>query len=232
MMEKGDKHAKEWLEANEIENKHLWPFQIEAIEAIEKAIMDRRRHMLLAMATGTGKTRTIVNLIYRLMKSGLAKRILFLVDRRALAAQAVTEMASFEAEPGLKFDQIYEVYSQKIRREDLNEDMKFDPKVLPTEYLTNPSVRDSFVYVSTIQRMRINLFGDEGMFGSSSGDQDDDSGDGPERLVDGHGVSLLCLDVAVRQRGCWCPAGIIPHLRCERSFPARRSSGTCNRSGE
>jgi len=80
------------------------------------------------------------------MKSGLAKRILFLVDRRALAAQAVTTMASFEAESGLKFDQIYEVYSQKISREDLNGDMKFDPKVLPTEYLTNPSVRDSFVY--------------------------------------------------------------------------------------
>ena len=59
--------------------------------------------MLVAMATGTGKTFTIANLIYRLMKSGFAKRILFLVDRRALAAQAVTTMASFEAEPGLKF---------------------------------------------------------------------------------------------------------------------------------
>ena len=66
-------------------------------------------------ATGTGKTFTIINLAYRLMKSGLAKRILFLVDRRALAAQAVTALASFEAEPGLKFDKIYEVYSQRFR---------------------------------------------------------------------------------------------------------------------
>jgi len=181
------------LKKNEIDDKHLWPFQIEAIEAIEKAIMDRRRHMLLAMATGTGKTFTIVNLIYRLMKSGLAKRILFLVDRRALAAQAVTTMASFEAEPGLKFDQIYEVYSQKISREDLNEDMKFDPKVLPTEYLTNPSVRDSFVYVSTIQRMRINLFGHEGMFGSSSGDQDDDS-DAPKLDIPIHAFDVIIAD--------------------------------------
>jgi DNA-binding Lrp family transcriptional regulator len=64
-------------------------------------------------------------LIYRLVKSGLAKRILFLVDRRALAAQAVATMASFEAEPGLKFDQIYEVYSQKIRREDVKCDIIF-----------------------------------------------------------------------------------------------------------
>ena len=193
MLNRNEPDAKEWLKKNEIDDKHLWPFQIEAIEAIEKAIMDRRRHMLLAMATGTGKTFTIVNLIYRLMKSGLAKRILFLVDRRALAAQAVTTMASFEAEPGLKFDQIYEVYSQKISREDLNEDMKFDPKVLPTEYLTNPSVRDSFVYVSTIQRMCINLFGDEGMFGSSSGDQDDDS-DAPKLDIPIHAFDVIIAD--------------------------------------
>jgi len=108
------------------------------------------------------------------MKAGYAKRILFLVDRRALAAQVVTEMASFEAEPGLKFDQCHEVYSQRIRREDLDENMKFNLKILPAEYLTNPSSRDSFVYVSTIQRKRINLFGQEGMFSDLSGDQDED----------------------------------------------------------
>ena len=65
-----------------------------------------KRRMMLAMATGTGKTYTIVSQIYRLMKSGLAKRILFLVDRRALAAQAVQAFATFDAEPGKKFDQI------------------------------------------------------------------------------------------------------------------------------
>jgi type I restriction enzyme R subunit len=55
------------------------------------------------MATGTGKTFTIVNQIYRLMKAGLARRVLFLVDRRALAAQAVRAFNSFDAEPNLKF---------------------------------------------------------------------------------------------------------------------------------
>jgi type I restriction enzyme R subunit len=154
-----------WLINTPVDRTTLWPFQVEAIEAIERALISGRRHMLLAMATGTGKTFTIANLIYRLMKSGFAKRILFLVDRRALAAQAVTTMASFEAEPGLKFDQVYEVYSQKIRKEDLDESMKFDIKLMPPMYLTNPSSKDSFVYVSTIQRMRINLFGLEGMFG-------------------------------------------------------------------
>jgi type I restriction enzyme R subunit len=72
-----------WLINTPIDRTTLWPFQIEAIEAIERALINGRRHMLVAMATGTGKTFTIANLIYRLMKSGFAKRILFLVDRRA-----------------------------------------------------------------------------------------------------------------------------------------------------
>ncbi len=174
MLSRDENAVRDWLEKTEIDKRLLWPFQVEAIQEMERAILNRKRTMLVAMATGTGKTFTIFNLIYRLMKSGFAKRILFLVDRRALAAQAVMTAASFEAEPGLKFDQCYEVYSQRIRREDLDEDMKFDPKILPTEYLTNPSSRDSFVYVSTIQRMRINLFGSEGLF-SATGDLDDDS---------------------------------------------------------
>jgi hypothetical protein len=96
---------------------------------------------------------TLVNQAYRLMKSGVARRILFLVDRRALAAQAVNAFAAFEPEPGLKFDKIYEVYSQRFRREDLGEDQKFDAKVLPASYLLNPPPGHAFVYVCTIQRM-------------------------------------------------------------------------------
>jgi len=192
MLNKNEAAAKEWLKNHEIDRTHLWPFQIEAIAAIEQAVHSRKRHVMVAMATGTGKTFTIFNLIYRLMKSGYAKRILFLVDRRALAAQAVTTAASFEAEPGLKFDQCYEVYSQKLRREDLDEDIKFDPKVLPSEYLTNPNIRHSFVYISTIQRMRINLFGYEGMF-STSGDRDDDS-DASKLDIPNHAFDVIIAD--------------------------------------
>jgi len=150
------------------------PYQIEANTAIEEAIADRKRQMLVAMATGTGKTFTLVNQVYRLMKSNLAKRILFLVDRRALAAQAVRSFASFEAEPGLKFDKIYEVYSQRFFRDDLDEDVKFDPKVLPTSYLSNPKSGHAFVYVCTIQRMTVNLFGRDSIFalGDESIDED------------------------------------------------------------
>ncbi len=192
MLNKNEVAAKEWLKNHGIDRTHLWPFQIEAITAIEQAIHSHKRNMMVAMATGTGKTFTIFNLIYRLMRSEYAKRILFLVDRRALAAQAVTTAASFEAEPGRKFDQCYEVYSQKLRREDLDEDIKFDPKIPPPEYLTDPKSRDSFVYISTIQRMRIYLFGTEGLF-SSSGDADDDS-DASKLDIPNHAFDVIIAD--------------------------------------
>ncbi len=153
----------------------LRPYQIEANDAVEHAIADRKRQMLVAMASGTGKTFTMVNQVYRLMKSGVAKRILFLVDRRALAAQAVRAFASFEPEPNKKFDKIYEVYSQRFYREDFEDDSKYDPQVLPTSYLTNPQVGNAFVYVSTIQRMTINLFGRSAIFSLSDEPIDEDA---------------------------------------------------------
>ena len=151
------------------------PYQAEANTAIEQAIRDRKRQMLVAMATGTGKTYTMVNEVFRLMESGVAKRILFLVDRRALAAQAVKAFASFEAQPGLKFDRAYEVYSQRFFREDFEEEEKFDPKVLPSSYLLEPKPGHAFVYICTIQRMTINLFGRNAVFGSDDEPIDEDA---------------------------------------------------------
>lgn len=146
------------------DHERLRPYQREASGAIEQAIVNRKRQMLVAMATGTGKTFTMVNEVYRLMKSGVAKRVLFLVDRRALAARVVRAFASFDPEPNQKFDKIYEVYSQRFHREDFEEDEKFDPKVLPNSYLTSPKAGHAFVYVSTIQRMTVNLFGRNTIF--------------------------------------------------------------------
>jgi len=148
----------------------LRPYQREAITSIEKSIVENKRKMMLAMATGTGKTFTTVSLIYRLIKSGFARRILFLVDRRSLAAQASQAFSSFQTPSGNKFNQEYEVFSQKFRREDFEEGEKFDIGVMPNEYLTAPNPSHTFVYVSTIQRMSINLFGREGCFAQSSSD--------------------------------------------------------------
>jgi type I restriction enzyme, R subunit len=168
----------------------LRPYQIEANAAIEKAIADRKQQMLVAMATGTGKTFTMVNEVYRLMKSGVAKRILFLVDRRALAAQAVLAFASFEPEPGLKFDKLYEVYSQRFQTGDFDEEDKYDPKVLPSPYLTNPNASHAFVYVSTIQRMTINLFGRDAIF---AGDEEVDD-DATKLDIPIHAFDLVIAD--------------------------------------
>jgi type I restriction enzyme, R subunit len=168
----------------------LRPYQFEANAAVEQAVADRKRQMLLAMATGTGKTFTMVNQVYRLMKSGVAKRILFLVDRRALAAQAVRAFASFEAEPGLKLDKIYEVYSQRFHRDDLDENEKFDLKVLPASYLLDPKPGHAFVYVCTIQRMTINLLGREAAF-----DIDEPIDEDAERLdIPIHAFDLIIAD--------------------------------------
>jgi len=109
------------------------------------------------------------------MKSGAGSRILFLVDRRALAAQAVRAFASFEPEPSKKFDRIYEVYSQRFHRDDLDEDQRFDPKVLPGAYLVNPKPKHAFVYISTIQRMAVNLFGRQAVWSAEEGGIDEDA---------------------------------------------------------
>jgi type I restriction enzyme R subunit len=153
--------ACERLRATPNDDPRLREYQKEANAEIEKAIEKRKRNMLVAMATGTGKTFTMVNQVYRLMKSGVSRRVLFLVDRRVLAAQAVRAFASFEPEQGLKFDRIYEVYSQRFQRGDLDEDAPFDPNILPNSYLTDPRPEHAFVYVCTIQRMAMNIFGDE-----------------------------------------------------------------------
>lgn len=63
-------------------------YQQDAIRAAESAIEAGQREMLLAMATGTGKTKTCIALIYRLLKAKRFRRILFLVDRSALGEQA------------------------------------------------------------------------------------------------------------------------------------------------
>jgi type I restriction enzyme, R subunit len=162
----------ERLANNPVDIESIRTYQEDAIYAIEDSITKGKRAMLVAMATGTGKTFLTVSQIYRLLESRAARRILFLVDRRALAAQAVREFSTFLTPHKNKFDKEYEVYSQRFRREDIDDDTPFDPKVLPNSYLTSPQISHTFVYVSTIQRMTINLFGWENAFSQNRSDPD------------------------------------------------------------
>lgn len=66
------------------------PYQQRAIRAIaEHFEADRQRRALVVMATGAGKTRTVIALTDLLMRAGWVKRVLFLADRTALVKQAV-----------------------------------------------------------------------------------------------------------------------------------------------
>ena len=85
----------------------LRPYQKEAIKAVEQAMGEQQRSILVAMATGTGKTKTCIALIYRLLKSKRARRILFLVDRRSLGEQAAGAFNDTRMEGGQTFSSIY-----------------------------------------------------------------------------------------------------------------------------
>jgi len=87
----------------------LRDYQKTAVHSAEEAIIAKQRKILLAMATGTGKTRTVIALMYRLLKAGYFKRILFLVDRGALGEQAQNAFAEIRPEGNLTFEEIYDV---------------------------------------------------------------------------------------------------------------------------
>ncbi|TMS82688.1 type I restriction-modification system endonuclease [Pseudoalteromonas sp. S554] len=84
-------------------------YQQKAIIAVENTLAQNIRHALLAMATGTGKTRTIIGLMYRFLKAERFKRILFLVDRTALGQQAIDAFNEAPLEQNHTLSKIYNV---------------------------------------------------------------------------------------------------------------------------
>jgi type I restriction enzyme R subunit len=105
----------------------LRPYQIEAIEKIEQFILNNKdeKKALLAMATGTGKTRTIIGLCYRLIKANRFKRILFLTDRRSLAIQAINDFKDKKVESLNTFQEIYKVEELKTVIPDIETRLHF-----------------------------------------------------------------------------------------------------------
>lgn len=88
----------------------LWPAQIEAIANLERSFADNRPRALIQMATGSGKTFTAVSFVYRLIKFGGSRRVLFLVDRTNLGRQAYNEFRQYATpDDGRKFTELYNV---------------------------------------------------------------------------------------------------------------------------
>lgn len=90
--------------------RNLRDCQIGAVTGLEASLAKNKPRALVHMATGAGKTFTAITSVYRLLKFGGAKRILFLVDTRNLGKQAHQEfMAYTPPDDGRKFTELYNV---------------------------------------------------------------------------------------------------------------------------
>ncbi|MFD1361053.1 type I restriction-modification system endonuclease [Lentibacillus salinarum] len=117
----------------------LRDYQNKAIRTVENALSNEQRDILIAMATGTGKTRMAIGLIYRLVKTNRFNRILFLVDRTALGEQAEAAFKDSKLENYQSFTQIYNLQSLEEKQ-------------------ANPETK---VHIATVQGMVKRLFYNE-----------------------------------------------------------------------
>ncbi len=101
---------------------NLRDYQIRAINKATEAIINGKPTALLAMATGTGKTRTVLGLIYKMLESKRFRRILFLVDRVSLGEQAMDTFKDVKLKELMTLDQIYEL--KAIDDNDINLETK------------------------------------------------------------------------------------------------------------
>jgi type I restriction enzyme R subunit len=98
------------LTSDQMPKSNLWPAQIEAIRNLEKSLAANKRRALIQMATGSGKTYTAVNFVYRLIKLAGARRVLLSVDRGSLGDQTLKEFQQFVTpDDGRKFTELYNV---------------------------------------------------------------------------------------------------------------------------
>ena len=81
-----------YIQANKL--RFLRPYQLNAIHALQRAVKDGKDRFLFEMATGTGKTLTAAAVIKLFLRSGNARRVLFLVDRLELEDQAKKAFAA------------------------------------------------------------------------------------------------------------------------------------------
>ena len=127
---------------------NLREYQIRAIEAAENAVIDGKKTALLSMATGTGKTRTILGMIYRFIKNDRFKRVLFLVDRTALGEQAADVFREVKIEELMTLDSIYNI--KGLDEKEIDKETKIHiatvqslvKRILYPESDTMPSVTD------------------------------------------------------------------------------------------
>lgn len=93
-----------------VEIPNLWQNKVKAIRNLERSLKEDRPRSLVQMATGSGKTLLAVTQIYRLIKFGGARRVLFLVDRGNLGEQTEKEFKGYRTpDDNRKFTDLYNV---------------------------------------------------------------------------------------------------------------------------
>lgn len=127
---------------------NLRDYQVKAIEAAENAVIEGKERVLLSMATGTGKTRTVLGMIYRFLKTNRFKRILFLVDRTSLGEQAQDVFKEVKLEDLMTLDEIYDI--KNLEDKNIEKETKIHiatvqslvKRIMYNEDATMPSVSD------------------------------------------------------------------------------------------
>jgi len=76
--------------------KRPWYFQEVGIRRVIEEVLNGKKRILLTMATGTGKTFAAFQIVWKLIKSGYFRRVLYLADRVFLRDQAYREFGPFE----------------------------------------------------------------------------------------------------------------------------------------
>ena len=66
-------------------------YQRNAVNRTVNSVAQGKKRLLLVMATGTGKTYTAFQIVYRLLKAGLVKKVLYLADRNVLVDQSIQQ---------------------------------------------------------------------------------------------------------------------------------------------
>jgi type I restriction enzyme, R subunit len=117
----------------------LRKYQLDAVRSVEQALAEGQREMLVAMATGTGKTRTSIGLIYRLIKTKRLRRVLFLVDRTALGEQAANAFKDARLEGLQTFAQIFDIKELKDAEIDSDPRLHFATVQAMVKRVLNPN---------------------------------------------------------------------------------------------
>lgn len=133
-------------------------YQRIAVNRTVDAIARGQKRLLLVMATGTGKTYTAFQIVYRLLKAGVIKKVLYLADRNILVDQSIQQdfsplkdtihkinFAQDDKTTITSYEVYFSLYQQLTEREDQSNDEDEDNTISRLAQLFNPEFFDLII---------------------------------------------------------------------------------------